>query len=242
MGSFFSPDGLTFACRRIILRARRPEKGVRPGQHIKKGGIMWHKIFSATEIIGGITRHGIFWRGLLLLLIGGLIAFEPYPATLAMSVIFGWGLAAGGVWTAVSAFHLPRRRWAWLLYGIFMGAAGILLLVNPEAELLAFAWSCAALMLSGGVIGIAAALASHDSSGLTMFCFFSSLIGILLGMLLFLCPLSGMTELFWILGLMLAVQGVSMMIYSFRIPTPDRREESSGMDECDAGNTRTSKK
>lgn len=185
---------------------------------------MWHTVFSASEIIGGITRRGIFWRGLLLTLIGGLIAFQPFAATLVMSAVFGWGLAAGGIWTAVSAFHLQRKRWAWLLYGIFLGTAGILLLVNPEAELLAYAWSCAALLLSGGIIGITAALAAHDSSAQTMFSFFSSLFAVLLGFLLFLCPVAGMTGLFWMLGLILAVQGISMMIFSFRLGSPVRQE------------------
>ena len=192
---------------------------------------MWRKIFSASEIIGGITRRGVFWRGLLLTLIGGLIAFQPFAATLAMSIVFGWGLAAGGVWTAVSAFHLQRKRWAWLLYGIFLGAAGILLLVNPEAELLAYAWSCAALMLSGGIIGIAAALAAHDSSAQTMFCFFSSLFAVLLGFLLFLCPVAGMTDLFWMLGLLLAVQGILMMILAFRLGQPAGQETPGGTGE-----------
>ena len=162
---------------------------------------------------------------MLLLLIGGVIAFQPFPAALAMSAVFGWGLAAAGVWTTVSALHLPRRRWAWLLYGIFLGLAGILLLVNPEAELLAFAWCSAALMLSGGIIGIAVALAAHDSSAQTMFSFFSSVFGILLGMLLFLCPVSGMTDLFWMLGVILAVQGISMMIFAFRCKPAVRQEE-----------------
>ncbi len=198
---------------------------------------MWHKIFSASEIIGGLTRRGVFWRGLLLTLIGGLIAFQPFAATLTMAAVFGWGLAAAGIWTAVSAFHLQRKRWAWLLYGIFLGTAGILLLFNPQAELIAYAWSCAALLLSGGVIGTTAALAAHDSSAQTMLCFFSSLFGILLGFLLFLCPVAGMTDLFWMLGLILAIEGILMTVFSFRLAGPVRQGKDDGGAESGGANT-----
>ena len=41
----------------------------------------------------------------------------------------------------------------------------------------------------------------------------------LLGILLFLFPLLGLTELFWILGILLCGEGAALMILSFRIPS-----------------------
>ena len=179
---------------------------------------MWKRFFSAPEIAAGISRRGVFWRGLLVLLIGILIALDPLLATFTLSVMFGWGLFLGGVWMAASALGLKKRRWAWSLYGVMLSLGGILLLANPEAELLAFSWSVAVVLLSGGVISVSICLAAHESSMQNIFCFTASIFSILLGSLLFLCPVSGMTGLFWFLGLLLAVEGGVLVAFSFRIP------------------------
>ncbi len=52
-----------------------------------------------------------------------------------------------------------------------------------------------------------------------MLCFLSWPCTIVLGILLFLFPLLGLTELFWILGILLAGEGAALMILSFRIPS-----------------------
>ncbi|MBO4631936.1 MAG: DUF308 domain-containing protein, partial [Lentisphaeria bacterium] len=179
---------------------------------------MWKRFFSAPEIAAGNSRWGVFCRGLLVLLTGILIAFQPLLATFTLAVMFGWGLFLWGVWIVVGALQLKKRKWAWILYGTMLSLGGILLLVNPEAELLAFAWSVAVLLLSGGIISVSICLAANDSSMQNIFCFTASIFSILLGSLLFLCPVSGMTELFWFLGLLLAAEGVVLMIFSFRIP------------------------
>ena len=174
------------------------------------------KLFlSAPEIVAGISRRGVFWRGLLIFLIGIIIALHPFLTSLYMSVIFGWGLIFGGGWIMVSAFQSERKQWSWLVYGILVSLGGILQLCNPAAGLLAFAWTAAMLMLSGGIIGITSCLSAHHSSGQNVLCFLSWLCTILLGILLFLFPLVGMTELFWILGILLGAEGAALMIISF---------------------------
>lgn len=179
---------------------------------------MWKKIFSAPEIVAGISRRGVFWRGLLILWIGILIALKPLLATFTLAILYGWGLVAGGIWTILSSFYQPTRRWLWMLYGILLLIGGLLLLTSPGAELIALAWSAAALLLTWGVIGISFCLAVGNSSMQNLVCFISSICSILMGVLLFVFPISGMTELLWILGFFLAGEGIVLMIVSFRMP------------------------
>ena len=181
---------------------------------------MGNLFFAAPEIVAGINRRGLFLRGLLIFLIGILIALNPLITGLFMSVVFGIGLLFSGGWIAAGAFQLERKKWGWFLYGIFICLGGLVLLCNPEAGLLAFAWVTAALILSWGIIGITYCVsAEHSSSGHNVLCFISWLCTILLGILLFLFPLLGLTELFWILGVLLSGEGIVLMIMAFRLPT-----------------------
>ena len=182
-------------------------------------------LFFATEIAGGITRRGVFWRGVFLLVTGVLIALKPLLATFTLSAMFGGMLTVGGVWIAAGAFRRTGslwRRWAWGIYGAGLFVIGILLLANPAAELTAFAWSVSLMLLSGGVIGISVSLAADTSCLQNLFCFFTSLCSILLGALLFLGPVTGLTELIWVLGVLLAVEGGVLIGVAFTIPSADK--------------------
>lgn len=180
---------------------------------------MGNLFFAAPEIVAGINRRGLFLRGLLIFLIGILIALHPFMTGLFMSVVFGCSLLFGGGWIIAGAFQPERKLWGWLVYGILVALGGLVLLWNPAAGLLAFAWIMASLLLSGGIIGLTHCVAERHSSGHNVLCFLSWLCIILLGILLFLFPLLGLTELFWILGILLAGEGGALMILAFRIPS-----------------------
>ena len=174
-------------------------------------------IFFAPEIVAGISRWALFWRGLFILLIGILICVHPLLATLAFGAIIGCGLIFSGIWIIAGAFQTGIRSWAWLIYGLLLACGGVLLLANPGAELLAAAWSVAVLMLSCGVIGITSCVAQHPTSGQNIWCFISWICSILLGILLFIFPLAGLAEIFWMLGILLGLEGIGLMIFAFRI-------------------------
>lgn len=184
---------------------------------------MWKFTVSASDVVAGTNRWSVFWRGLLILLIGILIALKPWLATFTLSVLFGWGLVFNGGWIAAEAWQPDRKHWGWFIYGLVLALGGILLLSCPEAELLAFAWSVAVLLLSGGVIGIGRCLAAHDSAMPNIVCFISSICSILLGLLLTLFPMTGLSEMFWVLGILLAAEGILLVIVSFRIVDPPRK-------------------
>ena len=193
--------------------------GIRSLKLLKKqGGIMSNLFFAAPEIVAGINRRGLFLRGLLIFLIGILIALNPLVTGLFMSVVFGIGLLFSGGWITAGGFQPEPKNWGWMFYGILVSLGGLVLLCNPEAGLLAFGWVTAALILSWGIIGITHCVSAEHSSGHNVLCFISWLCTILLGILLFLFPLLGLTELFWILGILLIGEGIALMIMAFRLP------------------------
>ena len=190
---------------------------------------MRNNLFLAAEITGGITRRGVFWRGVFLLVTGVLIALKPLLATFTLSVLFGGMVTAGGIGMAADAFRQPgrvRRRWAWAVYGILLTVLGILLLANPGAELTALAWSVSLVLLSGGVIGVSVSLAAETSCLRNLFSFFTSICSIVLGSLLFLCPITGLAELVWVLGVLLAAEGAVLIGAASRLSPAAGKEKS----------------
>ena len=174
------------------------------------------KLFSAPEIIAGNSRWGVFWRGVLISTVGILIALEPVLTAYTLSVWFGWGLLIVGLWIGASPFFQPRKR-GWILYGALTAFAGLLLIFNPEAGVIALAWSIGLVLLGSGIIRISVCLAAECSSAENLFCFVSSVFSVILGALLFLFPVAGMAELFWLLGILMVCGGLAQIVFSFRI-------------------------
>lgn len=193
---------------------------------------MWNHLFSAPEIIGGLTRRSLFWRGVLVFLLGLLFMLKSHLAVLTLAAVLGWSFFLGGIWIVASAFLLERRRIAWCVYGSLYFVIGALLLMNPAVEILALAWSVSLLFISAGIIGITVCLAAGNASTQVLLHFFTSVLSILLGCMLFIWPLIGLSELIWVVGVLLSSEGVILMVLCLRIPGRRESEEgsSSGSD------------
>lgn len=194
---------------------------------------MWNSVFSAPEIIGGASRRGLFWRGIFVFLLGLLFALKPFLTILVLATFLGWGFFISGIWIVASAFLLQRRRIAWCVYGSLFFVFGALLLMNPMVEIFALAWSIAVLFISGGVIGISVSLAVGNASNQTLFHFVTSVLGILLGCMLFIWPLIGLSELIWVVGVLLGVEGAILMVLAFRIPCRQDSDSANPADPAD---------
>ncbi len=194
---------------------------------------MWNRVFSAPEIIGGLTRRSLFWRGVLVFFLGLLFMLKSKLAVLTLAAILGWSFFLGGIWIVTSAFLQERRRIAWCLYGSLFFVLGALLLMNPMVEVLALAWSAATLFISAGVIGITVCLAAGHASTQVLLHFFTSGLSILLGCMLFIWPLIGLSDLIWVVGVLLSSEGVVLVVLSLRIP---ERQNKDGENPPDPGN------
>ncbi|OQA88451.1 MAG: acid-resistance membrane protein [Lentisphaerae bacterium ADurb.Bin242] len=194
---------------------------------------MWNSLFSAPEIIGGLSRGSLFWRGVLVFLLGLLFVLKPLLTVLTLAAILGWGFFFGGIWIVVSAFLLERRRIAWCIYGSLFFVLGALLLMNPMVEVLALAWSTATLFISAGIIGITVCLAAGNASTRVLLHFFTSVLSILLGCMLFVWPLLGLSNLIWVVGVLLEAEGVVLMVLAFRIPCQQNNESDDSSDPAD---------
>ncbi len=107
-------------------------------------------VFSGDSIFHGRLRRaapGLFWLGLVMVLLGLAAIFFPMVATLAATVLVGWLLLVFGVFALFGAFsiHGTGPFFAALVLGLLALAAGFFLLFSPLA-------GAVALTLLAGII------------------------------------------------------------------------------------------
>ncbi len=186
--------------------------------NMTKGEIMWNKIFFGQDIVGGITKWGLFWRGVVVMIFGAVFAFKPFFTAINLGFLTGFLIALSGIWIMISAFTREEKRTAWFFYGFLLTVAGALLLYNPVAEIIFLAWCLATFFLSSGVIGISISSSISTDSANKTFNIISCLLSILVGLFLLFAPVFAFAQLVLVTGIVLLAEGLLFVIFSFFMP------------------------
>ena len=186
--------------------------------NMTKGEIMWNKIFFVQDIVGGITKWGLFWRGVVVMIFGAVFAFKPFFTAINLGFLTGFLIALSGIWIMISAFTREEKRTAWFFYGFLLTVAGALLLYNPVAEIIFLAWCLATFFLSSGVIGISISSSISTDSVNKTFNIISCLLSILVGLFLLFAPVFAFAQLVLVTGIVLLAEGLLFVIFSFFMP------------------------
>ena len=186
--------------------------------NMTKGEIMWNKIFFGQDIVGGITKWGLFWRGVVVMIFGAVFAFKPFFTAINLGFLTGFLIALSGIWIMISAFTRVEKRTAWFFYGFLLTVAGALLLYNPVAEIIFLAWCLATFFLSSGVIGISISSSISTDSVNKTFNIISCLLSILVGLFLLFVPVFAFAQLVLVTGIVLLAEGLLFVIFSFFMP------------------------
>lgn len=186
--------------------------------NMTKGEIMWNKIFFGQDIVGGITKWGLFWRGVVVMIFGAVFAFKPFFSAINLGFLTGFLIALSGIWIMISAFTREEKRTAWFFYGFLLTVAGALLLYNPVAEIIFLAWCLATFFLSSGVIGISISSSISTDSVNKTFNIISCLLSILVGLFLLFAPVFAFAQLVLVTGIVLLAEGLLFVIFSFFMP------------------------
>ncbi len=186
--------------------------------NMTKGEIMWNKIFFGQDIVGGITKWGLFWRGVVVMIFGAVFAFKPFFTAINLGFLTGFLIALSGIWIMISAFTREEKRTAWFFYGFLLTVAGALLLYNPVAEIIFLAWCLATFFLSSGVIGISISSSISTDSVNKTFNIISCLLSILVGLFLLFVPVFAFAQLVLVTGIVLLAEGLLFVIFSFFMP------------------------
>lgn len=157
--------------------------------------------------------------GLLMIILGGLFIAEPGLSLASIILLLGIFVIVYGVALLVAGLmgRTESRGWS-VAVGVLAVIFGIVVFAWPGATSLAILYVFAAWALISGIADIAHAFAGGLSGGRRVWLVVIGLLGIAIGIVFFVHPVSGIIALLWLAGIYLIVLGVLRIIAGFMNP------------------------
>lgn len=160
-----------------------------------------------------------FITGLLMIVLGGLFLARPGLSLASVILLVGIFTIVYGVVLAVSGLmgRTESRGWA-IAVGVLAVIMGVVTLAWPGATSLAVLYIIAAWAIISGIVDIGGAFMSGLSGGQRVWLVIVGLLGIAVGIILFVHPVTGVLALLWLVGMYFVVLGILRIIAGFMQP------------------------
>ncbi len=149
----------------------------------------------------------------VLLVLGALVVFgDVVIATVVSLLVIGWTAVIGGVLLAVGSFGRVRQAgfWWFLVGGVVLVVAGVLLLTNPKVGAFTLTIFLGATFFAGGVMRVVMAFTAKGKRWLFAL---SGLAGLLIGAWVLFNPVGAtLTLLGILLGVEMLVEGITLLV------------------------------
>lgn len=170
-----------------------------------------------SAISGIRTALGI--AGVLAIVAGLLILFQPARAAFVVTAILGvYAIAAGLVYAGLGIFASGKTGWArvgHIVLGLLLIVAGIVAFANLAATTALLAVFVAVFIGIGWIIEGVVSLSTLGDQKSKVWTVIFAIISIVAGVYLLFTPLVGAIVLWWILGIALLVMGVLNLVRAF---------------------------
>jgi uncharacterized membrane protein HdeD (DUF308 family) len=158
-----------------------------------------------------VEEHGsslwvpILIVGIITAVIGGIVVWDPVTGLHAFVILVGLAFIAAGIGQMLS--H-PRAmpRWYSVVAGLVWLAAGLVVIVWPEATLWVLAVVIGVSQLIGGVFRIVVAFAQRSEH--TGWLMISGILHVLLGLVVLAWPEATLQVIAFLIGLMILISGI----------------------------------
>jgi uncharacterized membrane protein HdeD (DUF308 family) len=157
--------------------------------------------------------------GLLMIVLGGLFVADPKLSLASIILLLGIFVIVYGVALLIAGLmgRTESRGWS-IAVGILAVIFGIVVFAWPAATSLAILYVFAAWAIISGIADIAGAFIGGISGGQRAWLVIIGLLGIAVGIIFFVHPVSGIVALLWLAGIYLIVLGVFRIIAGFMTP------------------------
>jgi len=158
-------------------------------------------------------------EGIAAVLFGVLLLTAPGATLVALAVVLGFYWLAMGILELVRVFVDRSVPWIWsLLIGILGIVAGVLVLNHPLfAAVVLPATLVIYLGILGLVVGAFGIIGAFTGGGIGSFIFGG--INLLIGLLLLGSPIAAALAVPIVFGVLLLIEGVALIIWSFKVRT-----------------------
>lgn len=186
-------------------------------------------------LLNGMVENR-FWIGLrgVLAVIFGIIALV-WPSITIITLIYVFAAYAliDGILTIIWSFRFRETRerwWLGLIEGIVDIIAGVIAFIFPTLAAVTLLFVIAAWAVITGIFEIVTAIRMRRVIDNEWSMGLAGLASIILGIVIFLSPASGMLGLVWVIGLWAIVFGILLIVLAFRLGkvAKDKNVESGG--------------
>jgi len=191
----------------------KPGSGIRIGRREKQTE-------RGTEMATGLEKWWTYLvRGILAILFGIIALVWPTATVLVLIILFGCYALVEGLF--VFGFSIARaskgdKFFAAMLLGLLGVLVGIVVLARPGVASLAVLWVIAFWLLIRGFLMIVSAFEMMASGGVKALVGISGALAVILGILMFIFPISGIFGIILVVGIYALVAGLVLIYVSFK--------------------------
>ncbi|MBU1118808.1 HdeD family acid-resistance protein [Patescibacteria group bacterium] len=163
----------------------------------------------------------VMWlRGLVAIIFGVIALFWPDVTVIVLLYVFAFYVLIDGLLSllaSIGAAKKHERWWIFIINGLISIAAGFIALFWPTITLLLLVYLIAAWALISGIFEIIAAVSIEFTKGSKWFLGIAGALSIILGILVFSFPLSGLFAIVWLIGIFALMYGVVLVGFGAKI-------------------------
>ncbi len=171
-----------------------------------------------TELLSGEeikkSTNWVIFLSIALIVLGTLAIISPMVASAFFTAVMGWISLISGIIMVVQSFrsHPVRGFWLNLIVGIFYAVAGLYILLNLGAALLALTFAFGVLFIVEGIFTIVMAFTQKAGRSMSWLVALNGVVTLILGiMVLNRWPVSALWLIGLYVGISLLLSGVSLL-------------------------------
>jgi len=174
----------------------------------------------------GATVGSLVGRGIVLLILGILLAVFTFGGIIAVSIITGIFLSVFGLTLLFGCFDFEGKggRVLSIILGILVIGIGIYAIVRPGVFMTVAAYLCGVIAFVAGIYELVIGITDKDSARNRPIQIITGIIGIAFGIFVFLCPFIGLAyAVTTLLGIFLGVYGILLLIQGIILHSKNKK-------------------
>jgi uncharacterized membrane protein HdeD (DUF308 family) len=172
------------------------------------------------------TRVAVGLLGVITLLLGVLLLFNPVAAAHTLALLLGLAFVVGGLLEIATGWDAGKRRWASFALGAVLVIGGVLAAAWPGVTLVALAWITGLSLIIHGAARVGLAVVARHETSSWGWLALAGAVNLLIGVVAVAWPEATVRVLSLVLGFQVTVFGLVLLVAAFMHPRSPERTAS----------------